>query len=132
MNNMNTYRLIEKAENIVNRENIGICICLLNNQGKKEFFISMGTIKPCCIELSEKKAITSYQFTNDNYEIYSLLKTLGDTPLFSQDYCFIPGGKYIPNLFGSDKFLGVSTTNPSKDSEIADELTNYLYLGDIK
>ncbi|MBF7685104.1 heme-binding protein [Acinetobacter sp. B10A] len=132
MNNINISGLVQTAKNIVSTESIGLCICLLNQAGQKVFFISLGQIKPCSIKMSEMKAFTSYQFTHDNDEIYQLLKSLGDTPLISEQYCFIPGGKYIPNLFGHDAFLGVSSTDPSQDAKIADELVNYLYLGDKK
>lgn len=130
MSHINLSQFVQKAEQLAEQHQLGVCIALLNSCGEKEFFISIGSIKPCSIKLSELKAKTAYQFTADNDQIYSLLKQLGDTPLFSEDYCFIPGGKFIPNLFGQHKYLGVSSTDPSKDAELAKSLVEYLYLGE--
>lgn len=129
MNNIDISNFIIQAKALVKNFDVGLCITILNASGNKEFFISLGEIRPCSIDMSEKKAKTAYNFMGDNHQIYDLLKGLGDMPLISSEYCFIAGGNYLSDQFGNKKFLGVSSSDPSKDLEIAKILANDLMSG---
>lgn len=126
MMNLDTCDLMEQAKALATELEVGFCMSILNEKGQKEFFIRVGEIRPCSIELAEKKAVTAYEFSHDNHEIYRLLKSLGDMPLVSKAYCFIPGGKVVSSTSGIKYFLGISSSDPHKDLDIVNQLADYL------
>jgi len=117
---------IEKIEELAAIHEVGLCVSLLDDNGEQIFFIKIGAAIPLSTVFSQLKAKTSYLFQADNHEAYAAVKSLGHVALFDQNYCFIEGGKVISNSSGKKQYLGVSSTAPLKDREIAEQLQQLL------
>lgn len=66
MNNIDISNFIIQAKALVKNFDVGLCITILNASGNKEFFISLGEIRPCSIDMSEKRLklhITLWEIT---------------------------------------------------------------------
>ncbi|SDB93313.1 heme-binding protein [Acinetobacter boissieri] len=122
---INFVNLVDGIDKVIHEQKVNACITLLNAYGHKEFFIKVGDTLPCSTELSEKKALTSYHFRKDNHDIHTVLQGMAPTPLIMGEYCFIPGGKYI-SLEKGTYYLGVSSDDPSKDSLLANQISQYF------
>ncbi|MCH7313790.1 heme-binding protein [Acinetobacter sp. ANC 3882] len=122
----NIKDFIEKIEEIAVIQDVGLCVSLLDDKGEQIFFIKIGPAIPLSTEFSQLKAKTSYLFQADNHDVYASIKDLGQVALFDQNYCFIDGGKVVANPSGKKQYLGVSSTAPLKDKEIAEQLGQFL------